>query len=119
MAGLTAVVLGVAYASHEGNRTLVRICGAGAAAVGMTALYLTQVRALTVMAAAGVFVFAAVRLRQGRILRSSSIAAGGVALVAASFVWAAAIGGKAIEDRFSGLIETGLFARLRRAADTF
>ena len=73
----------------------------------MTALYLTQVRALTVMAALGVLVFAAVRLRQGRILQGGWIAVGGVALVAASFMWAAAIGGKAIEDRFSGLIDNG------------
>ena len=50
-----------------------------------------------------------IRLRQGRILQGGWIVVGGVALVAASFMWAAAIGGKAIEDRFSGLIETGLF----------
>ena len=109
VAGLTTVVLGIAYVSHEGHHRLVRILSVGAVAVGMTALYLTQVRALTVMAAVGVLVFAAVRLRQGRILQGGWIAVGGVALVAASFMWAAAIGGKAIEDRFSGLIETGLF----------
>ncbi|HEY6361442.1 MAG TPA: hypothetical protein VIX63_10075 [Vicinamibacterales bacterium] len=107
--GLTTVVLGVAYVSHEGHRTLVRMLGAGAVAVGMTALYLTQIRALTVMAAVGLLVFAAVRLRQGQMLRGGGIAAGGATLVAVSFMWASAIGGNAIEDRFSTLMETGLF----------
>ena len=108
VAGLMTVVLGIAFIIHDGHHKLVRILSVGAVAVGMTALYLTQVRALTVMAALGVLMFAAVCLRKGRILQGGSIAIGGAALIAASFLWAAAIGGKAIEDRFSGLIETGL-----------
>ena len=119
VAGLTTVVLGIAYISHEGHHRLVRIFSVGAVAVGMTALYLTQVRALTVMAAVGVFVFAAVRLRQGRILQGGWIAIGGAALVAASFMWAASIGGKAIEDRFSGLIETGLLDTYQQTRGLF
>ena len=119
VAGLTTVVLGIAYIGHEGHHRLVRIFSVGAVAVGMTALYLTQVRALTVMAAVGVLVFAAVRLRQGRILQGGWIAVGGAALVAASFMWAAAIGGKAIEDRFSGLIETGLLDTYQQTRGLF
>jgi hypothetical protein len=109
VAGLLAAVLGIAHVSHEGNGKLVRIFSAGAAALGMTTLYLTQVRALTVMAVVGVLVFAAIRLRQGHILRGGLIAAGVVVLAAVSFMLAATIGGQAIEDRYSGLIDTGLF----------
>ena len=119
VAGLTTVVLGIAYIGHEGHHRLVRIFSVGAVAVGMTALYLTQVRALTVMAAVGVLVFAAVRLRQGRILQGGWIAVGGAALVAASFMWAAAIGGQAIEDRFSGLIETGILDTYQQTRGLF
>ena len=68
LAGLTTVLFAVGYVSHAGNSPLVRIASAGAAAVGMTALYLTQVRSLTVMAALGVLVYALVRLRQGRVI---------------------------------------------------
>ena len=63
--------------------------------------------------------FAAVRLRQGRILQGGWIAVGGAALVAASFMWAASIGGKAIEDRFSGLIETGLLDTYQQTRGLF
>ena len=119
VAGLTTTVLGIAYASHEGNRGFARMLCACAAAVGMTTLYLTHVRALTVMAVVGMLVFAAVRLRQGRILRSGGIAVGGFALVAASFLWAASIGGRAVEERFSDLIETGLFNTYQESRGLF
>jgi len=119
VAGLITVLLGIAYVSHERASRLVRLFSLGAAAVGMTVLYLTQVRSLTVMAALGVFMFAAIRLRQGRVLLSGWIAVGGAALVAASFMWAAAVGGKAIETRFSGLIEQGLFATFQERRGLF
>ena len=59
------------------------------------------------------------RLRQGRVLQGGWIAVGGVAMIAASFMWAAAIGGKAIEDRFSSLIDTGLFDTFQQTRGLF
>ena len=90
-----------------------------ATAIGMTVLYLTQVRSLAVMAALSVLVYAALRLRQGRIVRGGWIAAGGGALVAASFLWATALGGEAVEARFSGLIETGLLDTFQQSRGIF
>ena len=119
MAGLTTVLLAVASAGHARNSRPLRILSVGAAAVGMTALYLTQVRSLTVMAALGVLLFAAIRMRQGRILQSGWIAMSGVALVCASFLWAVAIGGSAIEDRFSSLIDKGLLITFQESRGTF
>jgi hypothetical protein len=119
VAGLTTVLFGMTYVSHERASRGARMLSAGAVVVGMTVLYLTQVRSLTVMAALGVFIFAAIRLRQGRLLRGGWIAVGGGALVAASFIWAAAIGGKAIETRFVGLIETGLFTTFQETRGLF
>lgn len=108
VAGLISVLLGIVYLTQEDGRRLQRLVGAAAAGIGMTVLYLTQVRSLTVMAVFGVLTFAAIRLRQGRILGSAWIAAGGSALAAAAFLWATTIGGQAVEARFSGLFETGL-----------
>jgi hypothetical protein len=119
VAGLTTVLLGITYVNHEHASRRARMFCVGAVAVGMTVLYLTQVRSLTVMAVLGVFIFAAIRLRQGSILRGGWIALGGGTLVATSFMWAAAIGGKAIEARFSGLVETGLFTTFQETRGLF
>ena len=101
VAGLTTVVLGIAYLGARGPSQARQDLSVGAVAVGMTALYLTQVRSLTVMAAFGCAgVGGSLRLRQAPILQGGWIASRR-RLVAASFVWAAAIGGKTIEDRFS------------------
>jgi hypothetical protein len=119
LAGLTTVLFAVGYVSHAGNSRLVRIASAGAAAVGMTALYLTQVRSLTVVAALGVLVYALVRLRQGRVLQVGWLVLGGTAIVAMSFMWASAIGGKTIETRFSALLGTGLFTTFQENRGLF
>jgi hypothetical protein len=119
VAGLMTVLLAAAAVSHERTSGIVRVFSVAAASIGMTVLYLTQVRSLTVMAAIGVFMFAAIRLRQGRILRSGWIVIGGVALVAASFVWATAIGGKSVETRFSGLIDNGLLTTFQQSRGQF
>jgi len=119
VAGLMTVLLAAAAVSHERTSGIVRLFSVAAAAIGMTVLYLTQVRSLTVMAAIGVFMFAAIRLRQGRVMRSGWIVVGGVALVAASFVWAAAIGGKSVETRYSGLIDNGLLTTFQQSRGQF
>ena len=119
LAGLTTVFFAVGYVSHAGNSPWVRAASAGAAAVGMTALYLTQVRSLTVVAALGVLVYALVRLRQGRVLQVGWLVLGGAAIVAMSFMWASAIGGKTIETRFSALLGTGLFTTFQENRGLF
>jgi hypothetical protein len=119
VAGLTTVLLGVAYLSHDRAGRLFQIFAAAAAGVGMTALYLTQVRSLTAMAAIGVIVLAATRLRQGRIVTSVWVTAVGGALVVASFMWAASIGGKSIETRFAGMLETGLLTTFQESRGSF
>ena len=63
--------------------------------------------------------FALMRLRQGHFRQGGWIVAGSLAMIVASFMWAAAIGGKAIEDRFSTLIATGPFATFRETRGLF
>jgi hypothetical protein len=71
------------------------------------------------MAILSVLMFAAVRFRQGRILQSGWIAVGGAGLVAASFIWAAALGGEALAERFSGLMDTGFFTTFQENRGLF
>lgn len=108
VAGMTTVVLGVALASHPTTGLAWRLLTLGGAAVGMTALYLTQVRSLSVLAVASVLLMAAVRLRQGKVALGGWIVAGGIALVAASFAWATSVGGSAVYDRFASLFGDGV-----------
>jgi hypothetical protein len=103
VAGMMTMVLGLALAIGRGQRWLLRACCLVLAAAGMTALYLTHVRSLTLVAAASVAVFAVVRFRQGRTFEGALTLGIGVALVVGGYVWALAVGGDAVSDRFSGL----------------
>ncbi len=78
------------------------------AGVGMTALLLTQVRSLALVAGASVGVFALLRVRQGRAAAGLTSLVFGGGLVAAAFVWAVAVGGQSLSDRFLGLFDDGV-----------
>ena len=119
LSGLITAVLGVALAIHGHPRKMVRALCFGSAAVGMTALYLTQVRSLTIMAVLSVLMFAVIRLRQGRVLQGSGIAVAGVAVIAGSFMWAVTLGGESLSDRFSGLLDTGIFTTFQENRGLF
>ena len=119
VAGLLTVLIAVGYVSQERASWLVKVFGAAAAAVGMTALYLTQVRSLTIVAAVGVVIFGLIRLRQGRVWQTAMLIAGGAGLVAASFVWAASIGGKTVETRFLSIFESGLLVTFQENRGIF
>jgi hypothetical protein len=108
VAGMMTMVLGLALALGPNERWFVRAVCAAAAVVGMTALYLTHVRSLTLVAAASVGLFALMRVRQGRTLEGGATLAVGAALVAGSYLWALALGGEAVSDRFSGLANEGV-----------
>jgi hypothetical protein len=109
VAGMMTMVLGLALGLGRGERWIARLTYLVAAAVGMTALYLTQVRSLTLVAGASVGLFALLRLRQGRKLEGGLTLGVGLGLVVASYVWALAVGGDAVSDRFGGLASDGVF----------
>jgi hypothetical protein len=113
------MVLGVALAVHGHRTKIVRALCFAAAPIGMTALYLTQVRSFTVMAVLGLFLFAAMRLRQGRIVQGGWIVVASIGLVAASFMWAATLGGESLFERFSGLTDTGFFTTFQENRGLF
>ena len=74
----------------------------------MTALYLTHVRSLTLVAAGSVALFTSLRFRQGRTLQATLSLTLGVVLVVGAYLWAVAVGGDAITNRFSGLADEGV-----------
>jgi len=108
VAGMMTMILGLSLGLGRGERWVVRAACLAAAVIGMTALYLTHVRSLTLVAAASVGLFAVMRLRQGRTVEGGLTLAVGLALVVGSYVWALAVGGEAVSDRFSGLANDGV-----------
>jgi len=119
VSAMVTVTLGLAMAFRRGLRPLWRAACAAGATIGMTALLLTQVRSLSLVAAASLGVFAALRFRQGRTTDAVASLAVGAALVTGAFVWAVAVGGDALMDRFSGLVNNGVIHTFREQRGAF
>jgi hypothetical protein len=64
-------------------------------------------------------VLVAMRLRHGDVRRSLWMAACSAALVILPFLWATSIGGHAVEERFSGLIDAGILASYQQNRGIF
>ena len=88
VAGMMTMVLGLSLGLGRDRGWVVRASCMAAAAIGMTASYLTQVRSLTLVAAASVAVFAVLRFRQGRTMEGTLTLGVGAALVVGSYIWA-------------------------------
>ena len=108
VAAMQTMALGVLLAFRSGTPIALRAGCLSLAGVGMTALLLTQVRSLALIAGATVGLFALLRVRQGRAAAGVTSLAFGGGLVAAAFVWAVAVGGQSLSDRFVGLFDDGL-----------
>jgi len=109
VAGMMTMILGVTLAVQRRQTWLVKAICLSGGAIGMTALFLTQVRALSLLAAASVAVSALLRFRQGRAVEGAAGVMAGVGLLAGAYVWAVSVGGEAVSDRFLGLVDGGVF----------
>ena len=108
VAGMMTVILGLTLAAQRQRTWLVNaVCFAGGA-IGMTVLFLTHVRALSLLAVASVGVAAVLRFRQGRTAEGTIGIVAGVGLLACAYVWAVSVGGDAVADRFLGLVDGGV-----------
>jgi hypothetical protein len=119
VAGMMTMILGLTLAARCGQTWLMRALCLMAGAVGMTVLFLTQVRSLALLAAASVAMCAVLRLRQGRTVDGvvGAVAGGGVLILA--YAWAASVGGEAIADRFLGLLDEGVFRTFEESRGSF
>jgi hypothetical protein len=109
VSGMMSMILGLSLGLGRNRRWYVRVACLAAAVVGMTALYFTHVRSMTLVAAGAVALFALLRMRQGRTVEGTLTLAAGAALVAGAYLWALAVGGDAVSDRFSVLADQGVF----------
>jgi hypothetical protein len=119
VAAMLTMALGVVLAFRHQTSMVLRAACLALAAVGMTVLLLTQVRSLALAAAASVGVFALLRLRQGRaVAGAASLAFGGAAVIGA-YVWAVAVGGDSLADRFLGLFDDGVVRTFQEERGAF
>jgi hypothetical protein len=108
VAAMQTMALGVLLAFRSGTPVALRAGCLSLAGVGMTALLLTQVRSLALIAGGSVGLFAILRMRQGRAAAGLVSLVFGGGLVAAAFVWAVTVGGQSLSDRFVGLFDDGV-----------
>ena len=106
-ATITAL-LGFAFATRAEGRTQRRVGFLAAALIGLTVVYLTQIRSMLVMVCVCMIAAGMVRLRQGRVAHTMWIAGSAGALVVASFTWAVAVGGDSVVERFQSILDVGV-----------
>jgi hypothetical protein len=106
-ATITAL-LGFAFATRAQADHKRRLLFLAASVIGLTVVYLAQVRSMLVMICICMTAAGAVRLRYGRVAHTAWIAGSAIALIVASFTWAVAVGGDSVVDRFQSLLETGV-----------
>lgn len=101
-------LLGFAFATRAHANHRRRLMFLAAAIIGLTVVYLTQVRSMLVMICICMMAAGAVRLRQGRVAHTAWIAGAAVAVVLASFTWAVAVGGESVVERVQSMLDVGV-----------
>jgi len=109
VAGMLTMIFGLMLGISERQSWPLRVLCVGAGAVGMTVLFLTHVRSLSLLAAGGVALCVALRFRQGRTAEGTLGVVAGLGVLAAAYAWAVSVGGDAVSGRFAGLFGEGLF----------
>jgi len=119
ISGTIAALFGFALAMRADQRKLWKAIHAALAVVGMTVVYLTQVRSMLAMIVAGMFVLAFIRMRRGRIIQSGWIVAAASILIVGAFAWAVSLGGESVQNRFSGIAGSGMVQSYKENRGTF
>lgn len=108
VAGMMTAIMGLAFSMRREWAMRTRAACLGLAVVGMVTLYLTQVRTLFMMMAVSIVVLCAVVIKRGQRWEGLLLALAGLGAIVGSFVWAVAIGGQSVADRFFSISESGL-----------
>lgn len=103
-AGFYAILLGIGVLIARPFRGA-RIAGISAMLTGAVAIYLSQVRAVLVLAAICLVALVVISVISGRITRFFLIAAVGVTVALVAFSAAVLLGGETVTDRLSTLVE--------------
>jgi hypothetical protein len=119
VAGMMSVILGLTLAAQRQRTWFVNaVCFAGGA-IGMTVLFLTHVRALSLLAVASVGVAALLRFRQGRAAEGAFGIVAGIGLLSGAYLWAVSVGGEAVAERFLGLVDGGVLRTFDESRGSF
>lgn len=92
---------------------------AGMSAIALASVYFTQARSVLLMALGASAVIALVSLRQGRVARAGWGLGIGTAVVVGSFMWASALGGASVEERFLDMRNQGALMSYRENRGDF
>lgn len=106
IAGALTVVLGVGL-SVGARSSPAALAQLAAVAIGLAAIYLTQVRSLLMMSVGALGVIAIALFRRGQARQAGRIAISAAVLVVLAFVWARSVGGESVEQRFVGITQQG------------
>ncbi|MFN7921999.1 MAG: hypothetical protein U0Q16_17990 [Bryobacteraceae bacterium] len=102
--GFYAALFGVALIMAERSKMLKAACASGIV-LGLTAIYLSQVRAVLIMAACCWVGYNAVLLLRKEAARLAGVVAGTAAVVAVSYLGAVSLGGDSVTSRLNTLVE--------------
>lgn len=109
VAGLFAGVLGLALASDRTLKRSHRLVALVCAFLGITNIYLAQVRSLLLVLIAALAIFGLVRHYRVPIFSRVWLSVAGLILVGGTYYLAVLIGGSAISDRFLILKDEGVY----------
>jgi hypothetical protein len=117
-AGAFTAIIGLGLLLRRRNP--VQIAGImGAVAVGFAAIYLSQVRSTLLATIGAAALVSLVALRRGRFAGAGWVLLTGGAVVVASFLWAASVGGTSVTDRFVSLQGSGAIEAYRSDRGVF
>jgi hypothetical protein len=102
--GLYAFLLGFGFLLNR-RSALFRVAAPASMAVGLFCIYVSQVRSVLLMAGVCALTFGAVLGRRGELKRVLALGLVVLAVVAASFAWAVAVGGDELTSRLGTLVQ--------------
>lgn len=114
---MVAALLGIIFFFQPAS-SLWRAAGPALAALGVAAIFFSQVRTALLIMIGTFAVFITVLLAQKRVVKVGGAVTLGLVLFLASWTCAVSLGGKSVKDRFAVLVEDGVIAtydRTRRA----
>ena len=112
IAAFLTAIFAIAFGARKGTRVWLRLVHAVAAAVGISVLYLTQVRSLAIMTAVCLALLFLLSLKRQITWNRTWLAASTLCLMLGAFTYAVAVGGQTVRERFIRLAGTGLLETL-------
>lgn len=101
----TAIVLGlIIFFSPVSVQK--RAIALASASLGFAAVFMSHVRSSLLVACGAILVYIGLLVMQRQVRKAALMSIVGVLLVTGSFLWAVALGGEAVDDRFTTLFES-------------